>query len=106
MRTRYSRSDDALEDTSMPENEELSPDEVESQIADVLPAREAMSLIDPSSAMASGYEGLLGDGSAPSTTTADPASGTATGTADHASTLTDGAANPTGGYSPSATSTA
>jgi hypothetical protein len=94
----------------MSTHDHLTPEELAAQEADLLPDREAMSLIDPSSALAYGSTGLPGADTAPTTTTggdaAHGATGTAGGTADLSSHLTDGTTNPATGYSPTTSSSA
>jgi hypothetical protein len=89
----------------MTEPTPLTDDELAAEQADLLPPREALSLLD-TSALGSAY---TPDGSA-ATPTADGGAGTGThaagDSATTASKLTDGTANPATGYAPSQSSTA
>jgi hypothetical protein len=85
----------------------LSDDELDAQNADLLPPREALTLLDTST-LGAAYGPPIADTSphAGGGTPAGPGAGTATDSAGTASKLTDGTANPVTGYSPTQSASA
>jgi hypothetical protein len=71
----------------------MSKKEKRKSEADLLPPREALSLVTPDP---SAYSGLLGDATVPSAGPADPAAGAASSTAGSAQNLADAQASADG----------